>query len=172
MLLSAALAGMGGCERPASSGGSEPPNTALASPQREQATPFSLKDLNGKTVTLADYKGRVVFLDFWATWCPPCRASVPAVESLHKAMAGKDVQILGMNLDEDLRDVPAFVKKKGITYPVLLAGESDVSEHYNLRGIPHFILIDRSGRVAEQWVGFAPGMDDQWRRAIQRLLAA
>jgi thiol-disulfide isomerase/thioredoxin len=128
--------------------------------------------MKGKSVSLADFKGQVVFLDFWATWCPPCRASLPEVERLFSDYQGKNLQVLGMNLDEDAADVVSFVAKKKVLYPVLLAGASDVSDRYGVGGIPHFVLIDREGRRVDQWSGFAPGVAREWRKAIDALLAA
>ncbi len=146
--------------------GAEP----AASANADRAPGFSLLDTQGKTVALADFKGQVVFIDFWATWCPPCRMSMPLVEKLHAAYQGKPVQVLGLNLDEDPDDVRKFVAKKHTAYPVLLAGNSDISSAYGVGGIPHFVLIDQEGRVAGVWPGFASEMDAEWRAAIDKLL--
>jgi peroxiredoxin len=135
-----------------------------------RAPGFSLLDTRGKTVALADFKGTVVFIDFWATWCPPCRISMPEVEKLHATYDGKPVQVLGLNLDEDADNVRRFVEKKKIAYPVLLAGQSDIGGAYGVSGIPHFVLIDQEGNLANVWSGYAPGMIGDWRSAIDTLL--
>ncbi|MBK8575689.1 MAG: TlpA family protein disulfide reductase [Elusimicrobia bacterium] len=137
-----------------------------------RAPGFSLLDTRGNSVALADFKGKVVFIDFWATWCPPCRISMPEVEKLYATYQGKHVQILGLNLDEDGDSARRFVEKKKIPYPVLLAGQSDIGGAYGVNGIPHFALIDQEGNFVNMWSGFAPGMGDEWRAAINTLLGA
>lgn len=158
---------LGGCGRPEHGGGAVGTDAAPTG-----APVFSLPNLAGKTVSLAEFKGRVVFLDFWATWCPPCRASVPEVEKLFGDYRGQNLHILGMNLDEDAAGVARFVQKKGLSYPVILAGGSGVADLYGVRGIPHFVLIDKNGKVAEWWAGYSPDMPAAWRAAIDRLLVA
>lgn len=136
----------------------------------QSAPAFSLKSLTGETVSLADLKGNVVFIDFWATWCPPCRISLPAVERLHADYQGKPVRVLGVSVDEDMDALRAFVKKKGTAYPVLSDSDSAVASAYGADGIPHFVVVDKDGRLVDQWSGFAPGFSDDWRKTIDRLL--
>lgn len=170
----------GGC-RPSSGDGSAPPAPPRSEPVTFSAAPapgtafspapsFSLKDAAGRKVSLSEFKGKVVFIDFWATWCPPCRISLPAVERLYTDYQGKPVQVLGLNLDEDAESVMRFLKKKEIPYPVLFAGESDIASQYGVSGIPHFALVDSQGRLVNEWAGYAPGFPQEWRDAIDRLL--
>lgn len=159
---------MGGC-------GAAPTGPSVASHPQAPAVPapeFTLNDLHGQAVRLDDFRGKVVFLDFWATWCPPCRASLPAVEKLSEEYAGKNFQVIGMNLDEDPEAVAAYVAKHKTPYPVLQVGNSDVADRYGVSGIPHFVLIDAQGRRVDQWSGFGRGEPAAWRRAIDALLAA
>ena len=123
-------------------------------------------------MALADFKGKVVFIDFWATWCPPCRISMPEVEKLYVESQGKNVLILGLNLDENAGTAKKYVERKKIPYPVLLAGESGISSAYGVSGIPHFALIDQNGSLVQIWSGYAPGMGAEWRAAIDSLLGA
>lgn len=151
----------------------EPPvveTVGVLSAGEKRAPGFSLLDTQGKTVALADFKGEVVFIDFWATWCPPCRISMPEVEKLYADFQGKAVQVLGLNLDENGDNARRFVERKKTPYPVLLAGDSDISSAYGVGGIPHFVLIDKEGRLVNMWSGFAPGMGEEWRAAINTLL--
>ncbi len=164
------------------SGGSPPENPVPV--QEEIAEPFSgesesriapgfsLQDIQGKTVSLSDFKGKVVFIDFWATWCPPCRISSPEVEKIHHLYQGKNVQVLGLSVDEDPEDVRRYVERKKIGYPVLLAGDSDASQAYGVDGIPHFALVDQEGRLVRAWNGYAPGYGRDWRLAIDKLLGS
>jgi thiol-disulfide isomerase/thioredoxin len=137
---------------------------------RPAAPEFTLKDLNGQPVTLSSLRGTPVFLDFWATWCGPCRMSMPMVQALHDAYGDK-VHVLGLNVDEDPAAVAAFVTRMKITYPVLLAGTSGVDSEYGVSGIPAFLILDKAGRAVEGWTGFAPSYADEWRRTLDKVLA-
>ncbi len=144
-----------------------PPSAAV----HPVAPDFTLKDLHGKTWTLSKMKGHVVFLEFWATWCGPCRMSMPQVEKLHLDYKGKNVQVLGLNLDEQPDPVAPFVQEMDVRYPILFVGTSGADNKYQVSGIPTFVLIDKAGRVANGWVGFDQSFPDQWRRSIDALLA-
>jgi thiol-disulfide isomerase/thioredoxin len=146
---------------------SEPP----APSQRRPVPAFTLKDLSGKTVSLSQFKGKAVFLEFWATWCGPCRVSMPSVEKVHDEYAARGLQVLGMNVDEDASAVPAFAREMGISYPVLLVGHSGVDADYGVTGIPAFLLIDKQGRAVASWVGYESDFDGSWRRSIDKVLA-
>lgn len=133
---------------------------------------FTLPDLAGKSVSLSSFKGRVVLVDFWATWCPPCRESIPAIKKLHTEYAPKGLEVLGISVDENPAAVGPFVKKNEIPYTILLGGESDVSERYSVRGIPAIYLVDQSGNVVRHWVGYDPSFQKEWRETIDQLLVS
>lgn len=136
----------------------------------EQATNFELKDLAGKTVSLEDFKGKVVFVDFWATWCPPCRASIPAVEALYeKYKDNDDVCFIGINLSEDKETVSKFVKREGIQYLVLLSNNKVITD-YKIRSIPAFFIIDKEGNIANKYLGYGSGLESKWEDEIKELL--
>ena len=131
---------------------------------------FTLQDLEGRAVSLSDYKGKVVFLDFWATWCPPCRMSIPYVEKLAKKYKdNKNVVVLGINLQEDIETILDFLKKQKISYPILLSDKKVIS-NYKIRSIPAFFIIDQNGNIFNQYLGFAPGVDENWQKDIEKLL--
>lgn len=136
----------------------------------DKAPNFSLKDLNGKTVTLAQLKGKVVFLDFWATWCPPCRKSIPAVESLYERYA-KDprVAVMGINVENNPDAVRAFAQKNGIKYTIL-SDDGAASRAYRVSGIPAFFVITPAGEMGKRFVGFSGDMQSQWIAEIERHL--
>jgi len=106
---------------------------------------FSLEDLNGSTVSLSDYKGKRVFLNFWATWCPPCKAEMPDIEKLYQETKDSDLVILAVNVGEDKKTVQAFIRDKGYNFPVLLDDEGEVSQLYQVAGIPTSYFIDTEG---------------------------
>jgi thiol-disulfide isomerase/thioredoxin len=131
---------------------------------------FTLQDLEGKPVSLSDYKGKVVFIDFWASWCPPCRASIPAVEKLYEQYKDdEDFVVLGINLQEDKDTILKFMKKQKMNYPVLLSDKKVIS-NYKISSIPRFFIIDKNGEIYNKYVGFAPGVEELWQKDIKKLL--
>jgi cytochrome c-type biogenesis protein len=131
---------------------------------------FTLQDLDGRQVSLSDYRGKVVFIDFWATWCPPCREAIPYVEELsNKYKNNKKVVVLGINIGEDADTVANFLNKQQMSYPVLL-GDDDVLSNYKINAVPTFFIIDQKGKVAKKYSGFMPGSDEKWQEDIEKLL--
>lgn len=129
---------------------------------------FTLQDISGKSITLSDYKGKVVLLEFWATWCPPCRASVPGLEKLYKTYKDKGLVVLAVSMDEGGWDVvQSFVKEYGITYSVL-KGTEDVAVQYQVRSIPTLIVLNREGKISKQYLGF--GNDEDLEKVIKTYL--
>lgn len=140
-------------------------------PLGSEAPPFSLKDLGGREVTLASLRGRVVVLDFWATWCGPCKAAMPAMQKIHDDYAGKEVTVLGIDVWERKPEAgPAYFQSKGYSYGCLLEGEA-LAGAYGITGIPTLVIIDRSGKVAFIETGFGPDEDAALRAAIDAVLA-
>lgn len=131
---------------------------------------FTLQDLEGKPISLSDYKGKVVFIDFWATWCPPCRLSIPYVEKLYEQYKdNEDFVVLGINLEESKEDITKFMKKQKMNYPILL-NDKKVISNYKITSIPRFFLIDRNGEIYNKYVGFASGVEQLWQKDIEKLL--
>ena len=132
-------------------------NRALASDAglTDKAAPgWELQDLAGKTVHLADFKGKVVILDFWATWCPPCRAEIPGFIDLQKKYQAQGLVIVGVSLDDAGVDtVKAFVQKMGMNYPVVMSDKNVISTYGNIEAIQTTFVIDRSGRIVKQHLG-------------------
>jgi len=114
-----------------------------------EAPDFTLKDAAGKEHRLADYKGKVVFLDFWATWCPPCIAAMPAVQRLHETFKGRPVVVFGVNMN-DREDPVAYMRKQKFDYGLLLNGEK-IADQYKITGIPAFFIIGPDGKIL--WSG-------------------
>ncbi|MGC1453923.1 MAG: TlpA disulfide reductase family protein [Nitrospirota bacterium] len=132
------------------------------------AADFSLQDMSGKTVKLSDYKGKVVLLEFWATWCPPCRASVPGLEKLHKAYKDKGLVLLAVSMDEGGWDeVRSFIKESGITYTIL-KGTEDVAKKYQVRSIPLMLVLDKEGKISKRYLGM--GSDEDLEKDIKASL--
>ncbi len=117
------------------------------------APKFRLQDIHGSKIDLDDFRGSVVLLNFWATWCGPCRLEMPLLEDHYRDYGGEDFTILAVNLGESLNDVGAFVDEFGLTFPVLLDPMGEVSKLYRVIGYPSSVVIDPEGRIAKIHVG-------------------
>jgi peroxiredoxin len=135
----------------AQAGGAEGEASAL---EGKAAPDFKLKGMDGKEVALSGLKGKVVVLDMWATWCPPCRASLPHLDKLYQSVKDKGVNVYAVNVQEEADDVEAFVKKTNLTVPVLLDKDGAVSQAYKASAIPETIIIGKDGKVAKVFIGF------------------
>jgi len=115
-----------------------------------KAPDFALKSFDGKTVKLSDYKGKVVIIDFWATWCPPCRKGIPDLISIQDEYK-KDVVIIGISLDSEktIKDVPGFVKSYAINYPIVYGNEKVVNDYGGIEGIPTAFVVDKKGNIVD-----------------------
>ena len=117
------------------------------------APDFTLRTLDGKTVTLSSLRGQVVLINFWATWCIPCQAEMPAIQHAYDARKANGFTVLGVNLNEPDPDVQAYVTRLGIHFPVLLDAGDSIRTIYRVRGYPTSFFIDRAGTVAIEQVG-------------------
>jgi TonB family protein len=135
----------------------------------KEAIAFALKDLDGNQVDLQALKGKVVMLDFWASWCGPCVAELPHIEKLHKDFKDRGLVTLGVN-SEDADVARAFVKNKGYTFKTLVDEEREVMRKYGVSGIPQVFIIDRDGKVKWHTVGFGNGKEVQLRNAVENVL--
>jgi thiol-disulfide isomerase/thioredoxin len=118
-----------------------------------KAIDFKLKDLNGKEVSLSDYKGKKVFLNFWASWCPPCKAEMPEMEKLYQETKDSDLVILAVNLSEDKSTVQNFIKNNKYTFSVLLDSDNAAAMKYQVVSIPTSYFIDKEGNVVAKHIG-------------------
>ena len=132
---------------------------------------FALPDLSGKSVHLSDFKGKVVLLNFFATWCPPCRDEMPSLEGLFQATKDKGFLVLGIASDPEGEKVIApFAKKYGLTFPLLLDTKKEVFNLYFVGKIPVTYLIDKQGRIAGMYPGAADWNSDKAQALIDQLL--
>jgi cytochrome c biogenesis protein CcmG/thiol:disulfide interchange protein DsbE len=134
-----------------------------------KAPNFSLKSVDGKTIKLSDFKGKVVIIDFWATWCPPCRKGIPDLISIQNEFKS-DVVIIGISLDgaQTIKEVPGFIKDYAINYPVVYGDENVIKAYGGITSIPTAFVIDKKGNVADMHVGLVP--KDTYVNKIKELL--
>ncbi|OGP64265.1 MAG: hypothetical protein A2169_06375 [Deltaproteobacteria bacterium RBG_13_47_9] len=128
--------------------GKEKPSVTMLAPN------FTLRSLNGEEITLSDFKGKTVLLDFWATWCGPCREAIPHLIQLYNAYKDKGFVVVGMSLDKgDIKNVRHFVTSMDIPYPIVIATD-DVARSYAVTGLPTTFFIDKEGQIRQKIVGF------------------
>jgi thiol-disulfide isomerase/thioredoxin len=114
---------------------------------------FSLPLLSGKTQSLSGLNGKVVFLNFWATWCPPCRQEMPSMEKLYQRFRNEGLEFLAVDIQENKKEVEAFMKKYSLNFPVALDSSAEAAVMYGVRGIPATYIIDRDGAIIAAVVG-------------------
>ncbi|MDT8718649.1 TlpA family protein disulfide reductase [Clostridium sp. 19966] len=119
----------------------------------KKAQDFKLKDLYGKDISLSSLKGKNVLLNFWASWCPPCKAEMPDIEKLYQETKGTDVVILAVNLGEDKDTVKLFIDKNKYNFNILLDTSQEVGATYNIAAIPSWFFIDKDGNLVTSHTG-------------------
>jgi cytochrome c biogenesis protein CcmG, thiol:disulfide interchange protein DsbE len=119
------------------------------------APDFHLPDLEGKTRQLSDYRGKVVFLNFWATWCKPCKEEMPSMEILWENFKTEDFVMLGVSMDRvtTKKDIPSFIESMKLTFPILLDSWGQTDKRYKLMGVPETYIIDQNGILREKVIG-------------------
>jgi peroxiredoxin len=137
----------------------EKSDTTQEDQKKFEAPDFTLQNLNGEEVSLRDYKGKIVFINFWATWCGPCRHEVPAFIELQEEFGADNLVILGISVDQgDLSVVPKFAKEFGINYEILYHNAEVVGKYGGIQSIPTTFVVDRDGYIKDGFRGF-PGKD-------------
>ena len=114
---------------------------------------FTLASLDGEAVRLSDFRGQVVLVNFWASWCPPCRAEMPALNRLYTEHAADGLVVLAVNTGEDFHTASQFIQANGFTLPVALDPDQTISNLLNVRGLPTSLFIQRDGTIARTWPG-------------------
>jgi peroxiredoxin len=129
---------------------------------------FTLKDIHGKPFALSDYKGKVVLLDFWATWCPPCRKEIPGFIELYNSYRSRGLAVIGVSMDESTSDIKRFAKRFKMNYPILVgAGRDDLVPAFGPLPLPTAFVIARDGRICAKHEGLTP--KEQFEREIDSL---
>jgi cytochrome c biogenesis protein CcmG/thiol:disulfide interchange protein DsbE len=137
----------------------------------EMAPLFNGTALNtGQQISLKDYRGKVVLVDFWASWCPPCLESLPAYNQMRRELGTSDFEIIAINVDENTEDGVSFLNEHSVDYPVLADPHGKIGIPYGIRTLPHLFLLDREGRITATFKSYRPGDEEKIKQQIEALI--
>ena len=136
----------------------------------QTAPDFALKSSTGENLRLSEYRGDVVMINFWATWCGPCRQEMPLLDELHSRYERVGFSLLGVNIDDDAGKAMNMVSELGVTFPVLFDHRKEVSKMYEVDAMPTTIILDREGTVRHVHLGYKPGYEAHYLDQIRSLL--
>lgn len=137
----------------------------------QMAPGFELPLLDGGTISLEKLRGRIVLLNFWATWCKPCEDEMPAMQRLHTALAGSEFELVAVSTDASRDDVAVFRERLGLTFPIALDPGKRVSEAYQSYRYPESYLIDRDGKILSRYIGPRDWDSELYVERIRRVIA-
>lgn len=136
----------------------------------DAAPDFTLPSSTGENVRLAEQRGQVVMLNFWASWCGPCRKEMPLLDEMSKRYSSAGFVLYGVNVEEDNTDAIKLIKQLGVTFPILYDAESKASSLYNVDAMPTTVLIDKKGEIRYVNRGYKPGDENKYREQIRELI--
>lgn len=139
--------------------------------EKRQIRDFTLKTIDGKNLTLSQLKGKVVFLNFWATWCPPCRTEMPSMEILHQRYKDQGLEFVAVDIMESGAEVSDFLRDNRYSFPVVLDASGNVSSSYGIQAVPATFIIDRDSKIIFSAVGARNWNTPAILTAFERLLA-
>jgi peroxiredoxin len=136
----------------------------------QPAPDFALKSSTGENLRLSEYRGDVVMINFWATWCGPCRQEMPLLDALYSRYQRVGFNLLGVNIDDDSRRAMQMIEELGVNFPVLFDARKEVSKLYEVEAMPVTVIVDREGKVRYIHHGYKPGYEDKYQDQIRSLL--
>ncbi|HCL82301.1 MAG TPA: hypothetical protein DHW81_08890 [Nitrospiraceae bacterium] len=146
-------------------------NPGVSIAKENPASDFTLPDVNGKKISLSEFKGKVVILNFWATWCGPCRAEMPSLNKLYLEFKDKGLAVIAVSVDTSEKPVKSFIKKHNLSFPVLMDKNKAVSfDEYGVLGLPTTFIIYKNGFIAEKIIGEREWNSPRIKEKIIRLL--
>jgi len=144
--------------------------SAMADIDKSAAPDFTLKSSSGENLRLSEFRGEVVMINFWASWCGPCRQEMPLLDELYSQYKPMGFTILGVNVEEDPAQAKQMLKATPVNFPVLFDNQSEVSKLYNVVAMPSTVLVDRDGNVRYLHQGYKPGFEDTYQQQVRALI--
>lgn len=136
----------------------------------QPAPDFALKSSTGANLRLSEYRGDVVMINFWATWCGPCRQEMPLLDELSSRYERVGFKLLGVNIDDDSNRAMAMIEELGVSFPVLFDARKEVSKMYDVSAMPVTVIVDREGTVRYVHHGYKPGYEEKYLDQVRSLL--
>lgn len=135
-----------------------------------KAPNFTLKSNTGKNIKLSELRGQVVLLNFWASWCGPCRQEMPLLEKLQRRYSSLGFTVLGVNVEDDSRKAKSYLKDVSVSFPILFDTTNKVSKQYKVSAMPSTVMIDRDGNMRYLHRGYKPGDEAQYKKWVKQLI--
>ena len=134
------------------------------------ATNFTLKDEDGNNIRLSEYRGQVVLINFWASWCGPCRQEFPLLDDLHQKYQPMGFTVFGVNVEQDRKLADKVLREIPVNFPILFDDTNEVSKAYDVDAMPSTVLVDRNGEIRYMHRGYKPGYEDMYEKQIRSLI--
>ena len=138
--------------------------------KQAHAPDFTLKSSNGENLRLSEYRGDVVLINFWATWCGPCRQEMPVLSELHDRYRALGFTVLGVNVEADTAKAKKLLKDMPVSFPVVFDSDSVVSKQYDVVAMPSTVLVDRDGNMRYLHKGYKSGLEDVYQQQVRELI--
>lgn len=135
-----------------------------------KAPNFTLKSISGKNLKLSEYRGQVVMINFWASWCAPCRQEMPLLEDLYKKYKGLGFTLLGINVEQDSSKAKTLLRNIKVSFPILFDNKNKVSKLYKVSAMPTTVIVDRDGNLRYLHKGYKPGYERDYQKQVRTLL--
>ncbi|MEN8179359.1 MAG: TlpA disulfide reductase family protein [Pseudomonadota bacterium] len=142
----------------------------MAAALQDPAPDFTLKSLSGENLKLSELRGEVVMVNFWASWCGPCRQEMPLLDQLYKRYQPMGFTILGVNVEEDAGVAKKVLQELPVSFPILFDQTNKISELYQVSAMPSTFLVDRDGKLRYLHKGYQPGYEEQYQAQIRELI--
>ena len=134
------------------------------------APDFTLKSQKDGNLKLSEFRGKVILINFWASWCGPCRQEMPVLDELYRHYRSLDFTILGVNVEQNSDDAKALLKDVPVSFPILFDTENKISKLYDIKGMPSTVLVDRDGNIRYVHMGYQPGVEAEYQTQIRTLI--